>query len=105
MLCAPAAGSDTFAEAVPPAGAKVPVSTAAVPASVPVPMIFPPAIKLTVPVGAAPLLCVAIVAVSVIGWPMGIEAALLVAVVVVGAIVMLTASAGEVLAVKLLSPE
>jgi hypothetical protein len=36
---------------------------------------------------------------------MGIEAALLVAVVVVGAIVMLTASAGEVLAVKLLSPE
>jgi hypothetical protein len=105
MLCAPVAVNDTDAEAVPLAGAKVPVSTAAVPATVPVPMVVLPALNVIVPVGATPLLCVAIVAVSVIGWPMGIEAALLVAVVVVGAIVMLTASAGEVLAVKLLSPE
>ena len=104
-LCAPAAVKDTLAEAVPLAAAPAPVKTAAVPVTVPVPMVLPPAVNVTVPVGPAPLLPVAIAAVNVTAWPTGTEATPpLLAVVVVGASVIVMASAGEVLVVKLLSP-
>src|ERR1700720_4565428 len=102
MLCAPGVGKETVAVAVPLAIAD---EDPAVPVTVALPMALPPTIKETVPVGGTPLLCVAIDAVTVTDWPMGTVAALLVAVVVVGAIVIVTASAAEVLAVKLLSPE
>src|ERR1700732_3221528 len=102
MLCAPADGKETLAVAVPLAAAEFP----AVPVTVPLPTDLPPSMKETVPVGAAPLLCVAIEAVNVTNWPMGTVAALLVAVVVLVACVTVRATAGEeVLAVKLLSPE
>jgi hypothetical protein len=105
-LCAPAAVNDTLAEAVPLAVVPAPVKTAAVPVTVPVPMVLPPAINVTFPVGPAPLLPVAIAAVKVTAWPTGTEATPpLLAVVVVGAVVIVKESAGEVLAVKLLSPE
>ena len=100
-LWAPADGKETVAVAVPLAAADVP----AVPDTVPLPMDLPPSMKETVPVGATPLLCVAIEAVTVTDWPMGTVAALLAAVVVVVACVTVAMTAGEVLAVKLLSPE
>lgn len=69
------------------------------------PIVVPPAENVTVPVGPAPLLCVAMVAVSVtdvvVVMPVVGEAA---TVAEVGAAVIVIASAGEVLAVKLLSP-
>jgi hypothetical protein len=106
MLWAPAAVKDTLAEAVPLAVVAAPVRTAAVPVTVPVPMGLLPTINVTVPVGPAPLLPVAIAAVRVIGLPTTTEVTPpLLAVVVVEAAVIVKASAGEVLAVKLLSPE
>ncbi len=105
-LCAPAAVKDTLAEAVPLAAVPAPVRTAAVPVTVPVPMVLPPAVNVTVPVGPAPLLPVAIAAVRVMDWPIATEATPpLLAVVVVGAVVIVKPSGVEVLAVKLLSPE
>jgi hypothetical protein len=101
MLCAPADGKETLAVAVPLAATEFP----AAPVTVPLPTDLPPTIKETVPVGAAPPLWVAIEAVKVNDWPMGTVATLLVAVVVVIACVTVTATDGEVLAVKLLSPE
>jgi hypothetical protein len=93
----------TLADAVPLAGAEL---VAAVPVTVPVPIALPPAINETVPVGPAPLLPVAIEAVRVIGCPIATEATPpLLAVVVVGAVVIVNPSGVEVLAVKLLSPE
>lgn len=106
MLCAPVAVKVALAEAVPLAGITVPFKTAAVPITVPVPMVLPPAVNVTVPVGPAPLLPVAIAAVKVTAWPTGTVATPpLLAVVVVVAVVIVKASAVEVLAVKLLSPE
>jgi hypothetical protein len=97
---------DTLADAVPLAVVPAPVRTAAVPVTVPVPMDLPPAINVTVPVGPAPLLPVAIAAERVIDWPTATEATPpLLAVVVVGAVVTVKPSAGEVLAMKLSSPE
>jgi hypothetical protein len=101
-LCAPADGKETLAVAVALAFAEL---LPTVPVTVPLPMDLPPSMKETVPVGAAPLLCVAIEAVKVTDWLMGTVAALLVAVVVVVACITVTATGGEVLAVKLLSPE
>jgi hypothetical protein len=101
MLWAPVDEKETVAVAVPLAAAEFP----AVPVTVPLPTDLPPTIKETVPVGAAPLLWVAIEAVKVTDWPMGTVAALLVAVVVVAAGVTVRATDGDVLAVKLLSPE
>ena len=105
MLCAPAVGKDTVAEAVPLAGAPDPVKTAAVPDTVPEPSVVLPDLKVTVPVGPAPLLLVPMFAVKVTVWPIGTEFALLVMVAVVEAGVIEIAVAGEVLVVKLLSPE
>jgi hypothetical protein len=105
MLCAAAAVKVTLAEAVPLAAVPDPVKTAAVPVTVPVPIVLPPAVNVTVPVGPAPLLPVAIAAVNVTAWPTGTELAPLLAVVVVGAVVIVKEFAVEVLAVKLLSPE
>ena len=105
MLWAPAVGNDTVAEAVPLAGAPDPVKTAAVPDTVPVPSVVLPDLKATVPVGPAPLLLVPMLTVKVTVWPIGTEFALLATVAVVGAGVMVIAFAGEVLVVKLLSPE
>ena len=87
--------------AVPVAGARV-FGSAAVPTSGAVPSVavLPCCVstKTTVPVGAAPLLPVAIVAVSVTGW---VEVAVAgpVTVIVVLACVMAMASAADVLAV------
>jgi hypothetical protein len=99
MLWAPADEKETVAVAL------AAVEFPAVPVTVPLPTDLPPTIKETVPVGAAPLLWVAIEAVKVTDWPMGTVAALLVAVVVVVAGVTVRATGGDVLAVKLLSPE
>ena len=104
-LCAPAVWNEADTEAVPPAAAPLPVRTAGVPATAAVPSVAVPALNVTVPVGATPLLPVAIVAVNVTGWPIGTVEALLTTVDVVGAAVIVIAAAGEVLALKLLSPE
>jgi hypothetical protein len=104
-VCAPAVEKVTDAVAVPLALVPVPVKTAAVPVTVPVPRTVDPAMNFTDPVGPTPLLVVAIVAVNVTACPTGIVAALLATVDVVAAVVIVTASAGDVLAVKLLSPE
>jgi hypothetical protein len=58
-----------------------------------------PDLKVTVPVGPTPLLPVAIVAVNVTVWPTGIVVTLLATVDVVLALVMVTASAVDVLVV------
>ena len=109
MLLAPVVEKLVCRVAVPPADcgllpfrpeAGLPLSGAAVPSGV------PPAKKVTVPVGAMPLLPVLRVAVSVTFWPTVTEATLGVTVIPVGvAFVMLNASAADVLGLKLLSPE
>jgi hypothetical protein len=104
-VCAPAAENDTDAVAVPLALVPVPVRTAAVPVTVPVPIVVAPDLNVTVPVGPTPLLDVAIVAVKVTAWPTATFEALGATTVVVGAVVIVIESAGDVLAVKLLSPE
>jgi hypothetical protein len=70
------------------------------------PICVPFALKMMVPVGPAPLLIVLTLAVSVTGVVvLMLDAGAAVTPIVVVAAVMVTACAGDVLAVKLLSPE
>jgi hypothetical protein len=107
ILCAPAAVNDLVRVAVPLAfvGEEVLRPDALTGTTEAVPMDVPPAEKVTVPVGPTPLLVVPMAAVKVTFWPTGTVVALDVTPIVVGPGVIVTASAGEVLAVKLLSPE
>lgn len=78
---------------------------APVPVTGAVPSVVPPAEKVTVPVGAIPLLAVLMLAVRLTFVPIVTEVALGVTVIPAGvALVMVKASAPEVLGLKLLSP-
>ena len=80
-------------------GAVVLRPAAAVPTTVAVPRVLPFALKVTVPVGPAPLLWVAIKAVRVTGVTVVVEVALAVTLAAVAAGVTVTTSAGDALAV------